>query len=240
MRTTIVITSHNYARYIERCVRSCLNQRLVRQPPEIIVVDDHSSDDTTERLQKFQQNENFSLVVTEQNVGVAEAANVGIRQAASEFVVRVDADDYVSERFVFFLSEYLKANKHAFGVACDYLLVDETERSLERRSAAEWPISCGILYRRDLLIAAGLYDSDFRHREEEELRMRLGAQYHLEYLKMPLYRYRMHKTNKTKHPDYHAFAERLSARTAEITGPALQRREGATSKSPERTGAEGA
>ena len=217
MRTTIVITSHNYGQYIERCVRSCLNQRLVSQEPEIIVVDDHSSDDTVERLDKFRQFSNFSLIHTEQNVGVAEASNVGIRQATSEFVVRVDADDYVSERFVFFLSEYLKANNHAFGVACDYLLVDEKERSLERRSAIEWPISCAILYRRDLLIQAGLYDSDFRHREEEELRMRLGEAYTIEYLRMPLYRYRMHKSNKTKHPDYAAFAERLTARAAEPT-----------------------
>src|SRR5688572_19525218 len=209
MRTTIVITSHNYGQYIERCVRSCLNQRLVRQEPEVIVVDDHSSDDTVERLQKFLQFPNFSLIHTDENVGVAEAANIGIRQATSEFVVRVDADDYVSERFVYFLSEYLKANSEAFGVACDYLLVDEMERSLERRSAIEWPISCAILYRRDLLIRAGLYDPDYRHREEEELRMRLGADYVIEYLRMPLYRYRMHKSNKTKHPDYAAFAERL-------------------------------
>lgn len=212
MRTTIVITSHNYGLYIERCVRSCLNQRLVRQAPEIIVVDDCSSDDTTERLQKFHQFDNFRLIQLENNVGVAEAANEGIRQAASEFVVRVDADDYVSERFVYFLSEYLKANPHAFGVACDYLLVDEAETKLERRSAIEFPISCGILYRRDLLLRAGLYDAEFRHREEEELRQRLGDDYHLEYMKMPLYRYRMHKTNKTKHPDYEAFAERLTER----------------------------
>lgn len=230
MRTTIVITSHNYGQYIDRCVRSCLNQRLVTQEPEIIVVDDHSSDDTVERLQKFRQFSNFSLIHTEQNVGVAEAANMGIRQATSEFVVRVDADDYVSERFVYFLSEYLKANKEAFGVACDYILVDENERSLERRSAIDWPIACGILYRRDLLIRAGLYDSDFRHREEEELRMRLGADYHLEYMKMPLYRYRMHKSNKTKHPDYHAFAERLTARAAETKGPAREHEGGATSR----------
>ena len=215
MKTSIVITSHNYGQYIERCVRSCLNQRLVSQAPEIIVVDDHSSDDTVERLDKFRQFSNFSLIHTEQNVGVAEASNLGIRQATSEFVVRVDADDYVSERFVFFLSEYLKANSQAFGVACDYVLVDEKERSLERRSAVEWPISCAILYRRDLLIQAGLYDSDFRHREEEELRMRLGEAYTIEYLRMPLYRYRMHKSNKTKHPDYAAFAERLTARAAE-------------------------
>lgn len=215
MRTTIVITSHNYGQYIERCVRSCLSQRLVSQEPEIIVVDDHSSDDTVERLDKFRQFPNFKLIHTEENVGVAEASNVGIRQATSEFVVRVDADDYVSERFVFFLSEYLKANDQAFGVACDYLLVDEKERSLERRSAIEWPISCAILYRRDLLMQAGLYHSDFRHREEEELRMRLGEAYTIEYLRMPLYRYRMHKSNKTKHPDYAAFAERLRAPAAE-------------------------
>ena len=42
------------------------------------------------------------------------------------------------------------------------------------------------------------YNPDWRHREEEELRKRLGSRYVIEHLRMPFYRYRMHSNNKTK------------------------------------------
>ncbi len=58
------------------------------------------------------------------------------------------------------------------------------------------------MYDRIKFIKNGLYNKNFRHREEEELRIRLGSKYKLEYLHIPLYRYRMHSENKTKQGAY--------------------------------------
>ena len=58
------------------------------------------------------------------------------------------------------------------------------------------------MYRRDLLVQFGGYDDSMRHREEEELRKRLGEFYKIHHLKIPFYRYRMHNSNKTKEPEY--------------------------------------
>lgn len=146
MRTSIIITSYNYARYVERCIRSCLNQTCIGDTNEVIVVDDASQDDTREVVAKFERFPNVRVIFNEDNVGVAEAANIGIRESGGRYVVRVDADDYVSESFIFFLSSYLQANRDVFGVSCDYLLVDDHDTTLERCYAEERPISCGILY----------------------------------------------------------------------------------------------
>ncbi|MFA6294427.1 MAG: hypothetical protein WC637_21735, partial [Victivallales bacterium] len=81
------------------------------------------------------------------------------------------------------------------------LYIDEHENKLERVYADEKAISCGIMYRKDLLIKHGMYNTEWRHREEEELRRRLGEYYKIHYLHMPLYRYRMHKSNKTNNQD---------------------------------------
>ena len=54
------------------------------------------------------------------------------------------------------------------------------------------------MYNRKMLIRLGSYNSKFRHREEEELRKRLGAKYKIINLKKNLYYYRMHQSNKTK------------------------------------------
>ena len=102
----------------------------------------------------------------------------------------------------FVMSRYLEANHDAFCVSSDYLMVDNLENVLERKYAEKNNISCGIMYRTDLFKASGGYNSAMRHREEEELRKRLGEGYKIHHLKIPFYRYRMHDSNKTKQPEY--------------------------------------
>lgn len=198
MRASIVITSHNYADFIERCVRSCLSQDFPHDDYEVILVDDASTDRTLEIVDKFKRYPNFRVIANPVNVGVAEAANIGIRAALGQYVVRVDADDFVNKEFLLFLTTYLAENHDALGVACDYVMVDESGEKTARKYADTEPISCGIMYRKDVLTRAGLYDPTFRHLEEQELRQRLGAAYRVDHLRIPLYRYRMHASNKTK------------------------------------------
>lgn len=198
MKASIIVTSYNYSRYIERCLRSCLSQNYPCDEYEVVVVDDASTDDTVDILKKFEAFPNFRYIVNPKNVGVAEAANTGIQACFGRYFVRVDADDYVNQDLLFFLVRYLEENHDAFCVSCDYYLVDEFGNKIERKYAEEDPISCGIMYRTDLITKYGLYDSRFRHREEEELRARLAEYYKIHHLRMPLYRYRMHKYNKTK------------------------------------------
>lgn len=214
MKASIIVTSHEYGRYLERCLRSCLRQELIdRDDYEVIVVDDASTDDSVAIARKF-VDDGVRVIAREVNGGVAAAANDGVRAAKGQYFVRVDADDFVTARFLHFLVSYMDLNHDALGVACDYVLVDDHEQQLERVDAGAHPISCGILYQKDLLVAAGLYDPDFRHREEEELRARLGDFYTVHHLRMPLYRYRKHGSNKTSEPEYEAFAARVEARRA--------------------------
>jgi glycosyltransferase involved in cell wall biosynthesis len=212
MKTSILVTAYNYGRFVERCIRSCLNQRLVDPGTvEVLLIDDCSTDDTRDRVAKFANHPGFRYLRNDENLGVAGSANRGILEATGQFVVRVDADDFVSELFAFYLSSYLQANPAALGVCCDYLLFNDQEEKLDRRSAAEHPISCGILYRRDPLLAAGGYNAAFRHREEEELRRRIGPDYRILHFQMPLYRYRMHDSNKTKSPEYESYRSKVDA-----------------------------
>ena len=46
MLVSVIITSFNYARYLERAIRSALNQSLESNAYEVIVVDDCSTDET--------------------------------------------------------------------------------------------------------------------------------------------------------------------------------------------------
>ncbi len=195
---SIIITNYNYGKYLPRCLRSCLNQERV--PYEVIVVDDCSTDNSLEMLRPY--SERIRFLKTNSNSGVAAAANLGIENARGQFFFRVDADDYINKDMCFIMKKYLESNHDAFCVSSDYLIVDEYENTIERKYAEKENISCGIMYRRDLFLSLGGYNPKMRHREEEELRKRLGSEYKIHHLKIPFYRYRMHNTNKTKQPEY--------------------------------------
>src|SRR3989339_438647 len=198
MKVSVIVTAYNYGLFLERCLRSLLEQSLPTTAYEIIVVDDASEDNTEDIMERYvEKYSNIRYIRNTKNVGVAESSNVAIREAFGQFIVRVDADDYVNKNFLLFLSAYLEANNGLLGVACDYVKVNNDEEVISRHDANEENISCGIMYRKDFLAEAGLYNSDFRHCEEKELRARLGNRYQVDHLKIPLYRYRIHGHNKT-------------------------------------------
>ena len=198
MKASIIITNFNYSKYLARCLRSCFNQSLSKDLYEVILIDDCSKDNSIEVANKFLNEKNFSLIKNKKNLGVAASANKGILKSTAEFIVRVDADDYVSNDFLRFLIFYLEDNKSAFCVSCDYHYVDDSENKYKRVKYDETPVSCGVMYRRDKFIQLGMYNEEFKHREEEELRARLGSLYQIHNLGISLYRYRKHATNKTR------------------------------------------
>ena len=176
---SIIVTNYNYSKYLPRCIRSCLSQKNINI--EVIVVDDHSTDNSLEVLKPFYRD--IEVIRNEKNVGVAAAANTGISLARGRYVILVDADDFVNSDMCYIMSVYLDSNHDAFCVSCDYILVDKHENKLKRKYSEKDNISCGIMYRRDLLLEVGAYDPKMRHKEEENLRKRLGEFYNIHHLR---------------------------------------------------------
>ncbi len=193
---SLIITTYNYAQYIERALRSALDQSLSNGQYEIIVVDDASTDKTREVLSNY--TELARIFHLEKNVGLAGARNFGIKKARGQFVVFLDADDYIHRDLLYAERLFLEMNTSLDAVSCDYYLVDETGKHLEHVNAEARPIACGIMFRKDYLYHVGLYDESFRAREEEDLRMRFLKKFLIYNLVIPLYRYRMHESNLTK------------------------------------------
>lgn len=198
-KVSVVVAAYNQERFIGRCLRSLLHQTLPASSYEIIVVDDGSTDRTAYALSLFTDrfDSPVQVIDNERNLGLPASLNRGIAAARAPYVVRVDSDDFVNANFVNFLSFYLDVNPHADAVACDYLLLDDQEKIIERTNCKEKPIACGIMFRKQQLLDIGLYDEDFRCQEERELRIRFEKKYSIHRLELPLYRYRRHENNMT-------------------------------------------
>lgn len=88
---SVVIPAWNAARYIGDAVDSVLSQSVA--PHEIIVVDDGSTDATSECIRKF--GSRVRLIV-QSNAGVAVARNRGIAEAHGQAIAFLDADDLMA------------------------------------------------------------------------------------------------------------------------------------------------
>lgn len=203
---SIVITTFNYGRYIERAIRSCLDQSMPKNKYEIIVVDDASTDNTQQILNNYR--EEIKTITFNENKGLSAARNEGVRKARGQYVVFLDADDYIHHDLLKIQSLYLEENHQLDAVSIDYYLVDEKENNREWVKSEDKPIACGIMFRKDLLIEIGLYDEQFRAREEEDLRIRFLQKFSIYPIPLPLYRYRRHDKNLTS--DYQAMEKAAS------------------------------
>ena len=195
----MIVAAYNQENYIGRCLRSLLSQSLPTSLYEIVVVDDGSNDRTSYALGLFTDrfDSPIRVITNVQNLGLPASINIGIRAAQAPYIVRVDSDDFVNHNFLNFLSFYLDVNPEADAVACDYILLDDEERVIERCNCDEFPIACGIMFRTHQLYEVGLYDENFLCNEERELRIRFEKSFSIDRLKLPLYRYRRHETNLT-------------------------------------------
>ncbi len=196
MVVSIIITAYNYERYIERAIRSCLDQSLGSHLYEVIVVNDCSTDNSAKILENYK--DEIRLFNLETNVGLAAARNFGIKKALGQFILFLDADDYLQRDILLIQKTFLSENNKLDAVSVDYYLVDDRGNHLEHVNSDAKPIACGIMFRKDLLFDIGLYDETFRAREEEDLRYRFLKKHSIYNIILPLYRYRMHDNNLTK------------------------------------------
>ncbi|MBN2320613.1 MAG: glycosyltransferase [Acidobacteria bacterium] len=86
---SVVIPAYNVVEYISQSIESVLNQSYSNW--ELIVVDDGSQDGTAEICHKYR---NRLIYHRQQNRGVSQARNAGIRIAKAKLVAFLDGDDY--------------------------------------------------------------------------------------------------------------------------------------------------
>lgn len=86
---SIIIPYYNKAEYIQRCIDSVLNQSFTEY--EIIIINDGSTDEGLNFLSKI--NSDKIRLITQENKGVSEARNTGVKNAKKQFIAFLDADD---------------------------------------------------------------------------------------------------------------------------------------------------
>lgn len=197
---SVVIPTYNLARFLPEAVASARAQ--VWPDLEIIVVDDGSTDDTPEVLERLAR-EGELRCIRQENAGASAARNRGIHEARKSWVAFLDADD-------FWLAGKLEAQFEALegkpSAAFSYTderkrFVDGTEADHPCR-AKERPLlpqmlagnmfaTPTMLVRRDCFDTVGLFDTRLRTGEDWDMWMRLAAHFECVRVARPLTTVRM-------------------------------------------------
>lgn len=194
-KISVIVPTFNQEKYLGRCLRSLMDQSLNKTDYEIILINDGSKDKTKFAANLFK--EEIILINNKKNMGLPYSINKGILASKGRFVVRVDSDDYVNREFLNILNNFLTYNTDFDAVSCDYFVVNDSEKIINRENSNKKPIGCGIMFRMEHLLELGLYDKKFLVHEDKDFRYRFLKKYKIFRIPLPLYRYRKHNKNIT-------------------------------------------
>lgn len=113
---SIVIPYYNKANYIQRCIHSILNQSFTEY--EIIIVNDGATDDGLTFLSKIKSEK--IIVISQDNQGVSEARNTGIKKAKNQFIAFLDADDCWHTNYLETVKQLIDKENNVKIIGCNY------------------------------------------------------------------------------------------------------------------------
>lgn len=129
MLLTITIAAYNVEAFIEKCVRSCYDEDLLSKV-EILVVDDGSTDRTTQIILKLKDSFKNLNIIQQKNQGLGASRNIGIQNAAGKYIWMIDGDDHLEPNSLRIVVENLKDNLDLYCV--NYNVSDESDKVLYR------------------------------------------------------------------------------------------------------------
>jgi GT2 family glycosyltransferase len=147
-------------------------------------------------------------IVTTEGLGLAGAANLGVRSSSGEYVIRLDADDYFDENILLVLSNYLDVHPNVGMVFCDYYTVDTHGEIIEQRRRAKLnsevelldrpALAAGAMYRRSCFDRIGGYDESLRYQEDYDFWIKFIEKFVVRNVSLPLMYYRMHGSSMSR------------------------------------------
>ncbi|WP_152656812.1 glycosyltransferase family 2 protein [Oceanobacillus sp. CFH 90083] len=188
---SVIIPAYNAGDGIRVAVESILEQTW--QNIELIIVDDHSPDNTLEIVQEYAaQDSRIKVLQTPQNSGPYIARNIALEAAAGEFVTVNDSDDWSHASKLEIQVQHLLAHKDVIANTSEHARITEDMKLYRRGTPGKYifPNMSSIMFRRQpVLEKVGFWDS-VRFAADGEFKRRLlktfGARAYVDLASGPL------------------------------------------------------
>src|SRR5262245_38128505 len=212
-KVSVIIPTHNRAHFLRDAISSVFNQTF--QDFEIIVVDDASTDNTSEIVAAF-NDERIRFLRHDANKGGSAARNTGILNSQCDYIAFLDDDDeWLPEKLAKQMDTLLESPPEVGCVYTGHVMVDRTSgRVIDHRPptkrgdlSKDLLISnciggtSSVLLRKNCLQKVGLFDENLPRSQDYDLWLRIANGFLFEYVPEPLYKYYIHENRNSTNLD---------------------------------------
>tara|TARA_E500000178_G_C16994053_1_gene742276 strand:+ start:1044 stop:1808 length:765 start_codon:yes stop_codon:yes gene_type:complete len=176
-KVSILITSFNAEKTIERSLKSSLNQDFIDY--EIVVVDDGSTDGSQKIIKKF-KNKKIKKFLLKKNIGRTKALNYGLNRCNSKYIAILDSDDTstknrLNKQFIF-----LEKNK-SIDLVCSFYKLKRFNTKLqiisfpnlnlfkEKLRYTNLVAHSSVMYRKNAVKKNKIYNNKFLYAQDYEM-----------------------------------------------------------------------
>ncbi len=194
VQVSVIIPTYNRGRMLAEAIDSVLAQTFTDF--QLIVVDDGSTDNTTDILSAYQDE---IVCIRQENSGVSAARNRGINSASGDFIAFLDSDDLWLPEKLFHQVRFFNENKEALICQTEELWIRKGVRvnpgnrhkkqsgMIFKPSLALCLVSpSAVMIKKRLFDEVGLFDESLPACEDYDLWLRIGCRFPIYLIDIPL------------------------------------------------------
>ncbi len=204
---TAYITNYNYGNYIEKSIKSLLDQSFKNF--EILIIDDGSTDNSRQIIEKYSTIDKIKIIY-QKNKGLIVSNNIALRLAKGKYLIRLDADDYLDNNALKIMVDEMEKDNLLGLVYPNYFIVDENENVINYRiriptnenNVKDNPAhgACTLI-RKKFLKSIGGYDERYNCQDGYFLWINFFSKFKVKNIETPLFYYRRHGNNLTNNSE---------------------------------------
>lgn len=223
MKITVITPSYNQGHFIERTIKSILEQEFSGEL-QYLVVDGGSTDNTLEILRQYGSRIAWT---SEKDNGLADAVNKGLARATGEIIGWLNSDDLYRPGTLQRVVKYFEQHPDCMWLYGKCRIIDENDREIYRnvtryknlllsrysygRLLTENYISQpAVFFRKSLMEETGLLRTDLRFAMDYDLWLRFGKRYPAGVIPEYLSDFRRHAASLSENYTGRQFAEQYA------------------------------
>ena len=202
---SVIVICHNYGRFLEKCVSSIIkaDNKFLK---EIIIIDDSSTDNTKIIAKNLKKKYKKISLYKKKFKSLSKSTNYAISKSSGSWIVKVDADDYVSKNFISDFVSKIKINNQTDYICSDIICFDNKKKIrfkikqdfVTKNSFFKYPLGSGSLFKKKLWKSVNGFNENLYYQDDLDFWLKIKKINKLVYLKKTNYFYRKHGKNMSK------------------------------------------
>lgn len=124
---SVIIPVYNSEKYLERCIKSLIQQTL--KNIEFIFINDGSTDSSIDIINKYKLKDNRIRLISQKNQGVSIARNIALKHCKGEYIGFIDSDDFIRNNMYELMYKKITCDKSDMVIAGyeKHIIIGNTE-----------------------------------------------------------------------------------------------------------------